>query len=361
MSRSHPQASSLPIEVEIADVAFGGAGVGRVGGKAVFVPFTIPGENVRAHVRRNRTKYVEADLDEVLVPSADRVLPVCPVFGICGGCKYQHIAYERQLEIKRNQVAQVLRRLGKLTDPPVLEMVPSPQPLGYRNRITVHRDGGTTGFYDVTGRRLVDVERCPIASDKVNGMLSRLRQTRVEDGNYCLSEPTATGGFHQTNTAAARRLLEIVESLCPDHGQRLIDAYCGSGFFSRRLVNRFDEVVGIEWSETSIAAARKKAAVNEKYVQGDVGAILGNVLASGSSPGTMVILDPPARGLDKPVVSALLDHAPQRILYVSCDPSTLARDLSRLSEKYHVDSATPLDMFPQTAEIEVVTALSVKE
>lgn len=347
----------LSIELEITDLAFGGAGVGRHEGKAVFVPYTIPGERVRAAVRRQKRNFAEADLEEVLEASPDRQDAPCPYFTLCGGCSYQHLPYERQLEAKSRQVEQVLRRLGGFTEIPLQPMVPSPRPFAYRNRITVHRSGNITGFYDRGGQRLIDIERCLIASDKVNDMLMRLRKTRVHDGNYSLSEPLFSGGFHQTNPHVAALLLEKVDSLCPAGFDLLIDAYCGAGFFAKRLLPKFQRVTGIEWSKASIASALKGAAANESYLQGDVADELGSVLQNADRDRTMLVLDPPATGLEKPVVTRICATPPARLVYVSCNPSTLARDLRSLCAIYKLVSVTPFDMFPQTAEIEVVAEL----
>ena len=130
----------LVLELVIEDLAFGGKGVARDKGKAVFVPFTIDGERVTAKIVREKKQFAEAELVEVLEPSPQRVLPECPYFGRCGGCSYQHISYEHQLELKARQVEQAMRRIGRLAEPPIHPMIPSPRPYGYRNRITVHAE-----------------------------------------------------------------------------------------------------------------------------------------------------------------------------------------------------------------------------
>ncbi|MEM7386860.1 MAG: TRAM domain-containing protein, partial [Verrucomicrobiota bacterium] len=179
----HPFAYHEEIELSIDTLTNLGKGLGRVDEWVVFVPYCLPGETVRARVYRNDKRYSEADLVEVLVPSPDRVDPNCPLFQTCGGCQYQHLAYGRQLEWKRRQVAEVLQHLAKL-DLPVQEVLPSPVPYGYRSKITPHfqkpRDGRieAIGFLK-TGRRseIVDVEHCPIALDDINGALPEVRQS----------------------------------------------------------------------------------------------------------------------------------------------------------------------------------------
>ncbi|HEX8679175.1 MAG TPA: TRAM domain-containing protein, partial [Chthoniobacterales bacterium] len=157
-----------PLELQIHDIAFGGAGVGRAEGKAVFVPFTIDGESISARIIREKKQFAEAELVEVLREAPQRTMPECPYFGRCGGCSYQHIDYAHQLELKRRQVEQLLRRVGRIAEPAVQPMLPSPKPYAYRNRVTVHAENGTVGYYRRDAHRLIDVEHCPIAAPEVN-------------------------------------------------------------------------------------------------------------------------------------------------------------------------------------------------
>ena len=145
-------AESALLQLEIQDVAFGGKGVARHDGKVYFVPFTIPGEKITARVLRQKKNFGEAELLHVETASPDRTEPPCPYFGRCGGCSYQHIAYDRQLAIKAAQVEQTLRRVGRLESVPMQPIVGAPHPYGYRNRIRVHSGGGVTGFF---------CQRCP--------------------------------------------------------------------------------------------------------------------------------------------------------------------------------------------------------
>ncbi len=342
------------MQLTIQDMAFGGKGVGRSEGLAVFVPFTIPGETVNVEITRRKKNYAEADLVSVETPSSDRVKPLCRYFGRCGGCAYQHIAYPVQLEVKARQVEQTLRRVGKLVDIPMRPMIASPKPYAYRNRIRVHVAGGVTGFYAFGANALIDIEECPIASAEVNDRLIGLRSRILPDGDYTVAERRNHGFFEQTNDEVAREMLQLVEQLITPGG-RLVDAYCGAGLFSRHLRSRYEEVVGIEENEFAVAHARSVAVANERYLAGDVAAHLPGILAE---PGeTTLILDPPAIGASARVLDAIVAAAPREVIYVSCNPATLARDLAILCRSFRLASVTPLDMFPQTAEIEVVAHL----
>jgi len=188
------------VDLKIEDIAFGGKGVGRAQGKAVFVPYTIEGEVVSAEVVRGKKQFAEAELVEVKESSPHRVEPQCPYFGRCGGCTYQHVSYEHQLAIKWRQVRDALQRIGKLKDIPMRPIIPSPRQYAYRNRITVHAQDGVIGFFRRDSHTLLDIERCPISRDEVNRALAELRaQTHVRDGHYTLRASASASVFSQTN------------------------------------------------------------------------------------------------------------------------------------------------------------------
>ena len=345
------------MELQIEDVAFGGKGVGRAEGKVVFVPFTIEGERVLARITREKKQFAEAELEQVLEASPHRVVPPCPYFGPCGGCSYQHITYEHQLATKAKQVEQALRRIGRIEPPPLKQIVPSPKPYEYRNRITVHAEDDVVGYYQRAVHRLIDVERCPIAAPEVNEALTDLRARRPRDGHYTLRSHSGPRVFAQTNDEVGEALGRLVESFLPSGQEVLIDAYCGAGFFAKRLLAKFDRVIGIEWDRFAVAVAQKGDAPNESYFAGDVEVELGRTLRDAVLAATSVIIDPPASGLSAVTRRTLIAYPPSNLVYVSCNPPTLARDLRELQERFAIHSITPLDMFPQTAEIECVAHL----
>ena len=362
------------VDLKIEDVAFGGKGVGREQGKAVFVPYTIEGEMVSAELVREKKQFSEAELVEVKQSSPNRVRPECPYFSRCGGCAYQHIDYQHQLAIKWRQVRDALQRIGKLKDVPMRPIIPSPRQYAYRNRITVHAHDGTIGFFRRDSHHLLDIERCPISRDEVNSALAELRERKyVRDGHYALRAASGPRVFSQVNDDVAQALRDLIVDLVPPNQELLIDAYCGAGLFAKALVEKFDRVIGIDWERFAIAAAKENATEKETYIEGDVESELQKVEAVHlnrptrekdtldgrlrSIAPTTIIVDPPATGLTEGVRKAIIDLAPETFIYVSCNPPTLARDLKHLHEKFAVDSVTPLDMFPQTAEIEVVAHL----
>ena len=356
------------MNVVIHEIAFGGKGVGRLeDGRVVFVPFVAAGETAEIEIVRQHRNYLEARLIAVEHPSPERVDPPCPYFGSCGGCSYQHLSAAEQGRVKRQQVEGVLRRIGRFENLPVRETVASPRAYEYRNRITVHVEEGVIGFFgQPTGRGLplIDIARCPIAEPAVNETLARFRARPWRREGHCTlrGNPGHQGGFLQTNDGAAAELLSVVANLLPGQGgaTHLIDAYCGAGFFARHLRDAFAQVVGIEWDQRGVEQAQREAAPHERYLCGDVAALLPDVLAVAPHGETLLLLDPPAEGTSDGVRRAIRSAPPTEIIYVSCNPATLARDLAALGPEYEILSVTPLDMFPQTAEIEAVAHLRFK-
>ncbi|MEY2482468.1 MAG: rRNA (uracil1939-C5)-methyltransferase [Verrucomicrobiota bacterium] len=345
------------LELTINDIAFGGKGVARDEGKAVFIPFTIDGERISARIVREKKQFAEGESVEVIEPSPHRAQPECPYFGGCGGCTYQHISYAHQLDLKARQVEQAMRRIGKLSEPPMRSIVPSPLPYGYRNRITVHAQDNVVGFYRRDVHELMDIARCPIAMPEVNDALAQLRAKRVRDGHYTLRAHSGPRVFAQTNDAVADAIVAHVAQTFGGEEKLLIDAFCGAGFFTKRLAPQFERVVGIDWDRFAIEAAQRDAGPKEGYVSGDVTTELRWLLQQSDLASTALIVDPPATGLSAEMRRAILDSPPRTMIYISCNPPTLARDIAELQERFAVASITPFDMFPQTAEIEAVVHL----
>src|SRR5213596_3262227 len=303
------------VDLKIEDIAFGGKGVARENGKAIFIPFTIEDETVSAEIVREKKKFAEAELVGVKESSPHRVTPECPYFGRCGGCTYQHINYEHQLAIKWRQVRDALQRIGKLKDIPMRPIIPSPKQYGYRNRITVHAQEGVIGFFRRDSHQLIDIEHCPISTDEVNRAMTELRgQPYVRDGHYTLRASDSARVFSQTNDEVADALRELVVNLVPSNQELLIDAYCGAGFFAKALLDKFERVIGIDWDKFAIAAAKQNATDKETYIASDVEeelasvsrndgflAVEGETRRLGSRHSLTLIVDPPATGLSADV------------------------------------------------------------
>jgi 23S rRNA (uracil1939-C5)-methyltransferase len=247
-------------------------------------------------------------------------------------------------------------------------IIPSLRQYAYRNRITVHAQDDVIGFFRRDSHHLIDIERCPISREEVNHTLAELReQKHVRNGHYTLRSAAESRIFSQVNDEIAQTLRNLIVDLVPPNQEVLIDAYCGAGFFAKALLDKFERVIGIDWDRFAIAAANENASEKETYIAGDIEgeltrsdgflALEGETRRLGSRRSLTIIIDPPATGLTEGVRKAITDLAPETLIYVSCNPPTLARDLKNLHEKFAIESVTPLDMFPQTAEIEVVVHL----
>ena len=395
-------------------------------GHNVFVAGGIPSERVVAEVVKVHRKYVSAKVVEVLEASPDRVEPPCPYYGECTGCQWQHLSYEAQLRTKREKVADALQRVGGFQDPPVSEVRPSPGQYGYRNhaRFTIRRQGkrgdrrqgkpedkrqgtgddnlegnreGALGFVNRETRQFVRIEKCLLMHDGVNELLEDLQDRCGEttqlsirasrySGDYLIQpylvHPEITvktgqkrytetvGGrdflvsspsFFQVNVDQAAAAADLVRdrlNLGPD--DVLLDAYTGVGIFAILLAPSVKKVIAVEESSAAVADAKLNGAGldNLEFVLGRTEDVLRNLPEKPDA----VILDPPRSGCQPRALESLINMAPPRLAYVSCDAETLGRDLNILCQGgYQLDEVVPLDMFPQTHHVECVAFLSRTE
>ena len=361
----------------ITDIAFGGEGVGRVNEFVVFVPFVALGEEVEAELTEVKKTFARARLVRVLAPSPSRVVPRCRHFGACGGCQYQHLDYSAQLELKRKQVADLFQRIGGMAPDVVAPVVPCPQPYGYRNRIMVRsqwdkfKQGLNIGFLRHDSRLLVDIEECPIAEPALNAQLLRVRAHPPPKGGLKVVLRIAPEGwelphdsFFQNNFFMLPDLVRTVREALQDCGSRhLVDGYCGVGFFALELADAVESFIGVELDAQAIQAARRNAAArrrfNGEFRLGATERVLPSLVAAFDPRRTTVLLDPPRAGCLRAALDALRQAEPAQVIYVSCHPATLARDLGILCADglFKVRRVTPLDLFPQTQHVECVTDL----
>ena len=364
-------------------------------GADIFVFGGIPGERVVAEVVRVRRQYVAARVVELLESAADRVSPPCGYYGQCTGCQWQHLDYAAQLTAKQDKVVSALERVGGFYNAPVWPILPSPRQYGYRNhaRFTVGK-AGDLGFVHRETRRFVRIDRCMLMHDGINELLSQLQDhcgetTQLairagrETGDYLVQPPLknpavsiATGqkryresiagrqfqvaspSFFQVNTEQAAQLIDTVRAALNLQGtETLLDAYTGVGAFAILLSPYVKKVYAVEESSAAVADAWENAAGLD-----NVAFLLGkteDILADLPEPPDAVILDPPRAGCQPSALAGIVNLGPPRLIYVSCDPETLARDLKILCQGgYAIDQIRPLDMFPQTHHVECVAVLT---
>lgn len=388
------------LELTIESLTNLGMGLARVDGWVVMVPFVIPGERVRARVFRNFQNYSDADLIEVLDASPDRVDPKCPLYQTCGGCQYQHMGYKRQLAEKTKHVEELMQKLGGI-DHPVEMAHGSPEVYHYRSKLTPHynrpdKEGRQPIGFLQYGRRnqIVDVAQCPIATEAINEALPEARDEArrsggkkrrkrggtllmrhvlegvVTDPQEIVSERVGdvtfqfkAGEFFQNNPFILPELVEHVAAEAAAEGARyLVDAYCGVGLFALSTAKNFEQVAGVEISEPAVRWAQANAKIsnvsNARFVIGKAEAIFNGLKFP---PGeTAMVIDPPRKGCDESFRQQLLSYRPQRLVYVSCDPATQARDLKEfIAGGYRITRIQPFDLFPHTRHIENVVSLSL--
>ncbi len=394
------------LEMEIATLTNLGVGLGRVpvgeGKWVVMAPFTLPGEKVRVRVYRNHKNYSEADLVAVLTPSPHRIDPKCPLFGQCGGCQYQHLAYAEQLKWKRQQVEELLKFMAGV-EFAVNPVIGSPREFGYRSKITPHFKAWSReqaagqpapiGFLKQGTRfDLLDVPRCDIATPEINAKLPEIRERtrlRLAAGEYkrdatlllrhaqegvitdydaviheqvgALKLHFLARDFFQNNPFILPAFTGYVREQAAGSGAKfLVDAYCGSGLFALSCAPAFERVTGIELSETSVKFATENAAANNianaAFRAGDAAQIFAGLDFPPTD--TAVVIDPPRKGCDELFLTQLFAFGPRAVVYVSCDPATQMRDLKGfLTAGYKLTAVQPFDLFPQTRHLECVITL----
>ena len=452
---NHPQwQQGQLVEVEIADLSDTGDGVGRWNERVVFVPDTVPGDRALVRLVHIKPQYAHAKLHKLLTASSHRIRPSCIVADKCGGCQWQHISYEYQLEAKQNQVIQALERIGGFISPSVEPVLAAPSALGYRNKATYPLGISSTnqvqaGYYQKASHQLINLNQCPVQDSRLNPLLAQVKQDiqargwtiydekhhkgqvrhlalRIgrRTGEMLLtlvvkdwdlpgivdqaqkwlnsypqlvgvslnrnlartnaifgSETTCIAGqpyllenfgglefqvrpdtFFQVYTETAEALLEMIMQYLNLQGDEvLVDAYCGIGTLTLPLAQRVRQAIGLEVQPEAVQQAQINADRNNiTNVTFQAGAVEKLLPQLGIAP-DIVLLDPPRKGCDRTVVESLLQSSPRHIVYVSCKPATLARDLKLLCQtgKYHLTKVQPADFFPQTNHVECAAFLTL--
>lgn len=418
------------MRVEIESLSFGGRGVARQDGKVLFVKGGIPNDVLDIKIIKDRGSYAEAVIEEIVVPSEERVAPPCPVFGTCGGCQHQDFSYAGQLREKENIMIDSLVRIGGFDGTSVEGIYPSPREYGYRTRVQLtawfYSGAWHIGYFQEGTHRKVDVEACPIADLKIEQAIERLSHvlSSIEDPGYPLdkviissdgshayitlvarrgrafaslsslvkhlkrfpeTEIVSTAGreeiefisdikgirflaspsvFTQSNPPVNEAMIETVLDWAELSGKEtVLDLYSGTGNFSIPCARSAGSVTGVEVNKKAAAFARKNAELNgaenvEFHVMSCEDFLDRN--AGGGERYDIVVLDPPREGA-KGIIEPIVKLSPEKIIYVSCDPATLSRDLKKFCQQgYGLIKSKPFDMFPQTYHIESVSLLTKK-
>ncbi len=391
---------------------YGGDALARLpDGRAVFIPYALPDEELLIWLVEEKERYARGEIIEIIKPSPLRIQPRCPHFCDCGGCHYQHISYEEQLKIKESIFIDQLERMGKIIDPPVKEIVPSPMVWNYRNQIQLHISReGELGFLRHRSDQIVPIQECHLPEDSLNQIwpalsleyipgLDRITIRSGEEGQDTLivlesSDPkpiefsvdlplsavhqgpggeivlagddftiipiqdipfvVSSGSFFQVNTPVAELIVNfLLEKLPLNDDSLVLDVYCGVGLFSAFLAPRVGKVIGIESDPKAGEDFLYNLASHKNVDFYDLPAE--NVLPFLDLTPDIILLDPPRAGISKTVLDSVVSLNPGLIVYISCDPATLARDSNRFQKQgFVLQESTPFDMFPQTFHIESV-------
>lgn len=396
------------LTVTIEKIIPGGHGLAFAENLTVFVALAVAGDRLRVRIREKKGKVAFAEIVEIIEPSGQRVKPLCPYFGVCGGCDFQQMSYEAQLEAKVGIVKDCLTRIGKINYSPEIQIIGSPIDYGYRSRAQWHLDtrNRKIGYFKRHSHNIVDVEVCPILLPKLQETLTDFRANlnwgefwaqTVEIETATAASAAGEGGGEEVSVYSTEIIEPTVDIVFEANGEKYfynaesffqgnpfliealvkaatenagggtaagaaaLDLFCGVGLFTLPLARKFGKVYGVEGSAKAIEFARRNAErarlSNIEFFDESVADWLAD---NASVNPDFVLLDPPRAGADKETIESLLQIKPKEISYVSCDPATLARDLRKLTESYSIENILAVDLFPQTHHVETVVRLQLK-
>ena len=399
------------MEVKITDMDFQGRGIARIEGVVTFVDNALKGEVVDVEITKKSKKFYEAKPLTIKKQSPKRVEPSCPYYQECGGCDLMHIDYENQLEFKRNKVKTTLKKFANIV-PKIEAIIPSDEIFNYRNKITFHVSNDI-GFFEKRTNDFVKIDNCLICDFNINKLIKKFKKlelnyvtnitvriskmtlekmiiieatknidTKILDksgsiylkikdkyihkaGNKNIAEKmndyvfyVSPSSFFQVNTFQAIKLYDKVKEYASlDGSQNVLDLYCGTGTIGLYLADKAKKVYGIEVNEEAIKDANYNKKVNDIKNIEFYALNANQFLTKIKDNIDVLIVDPPRGGLDKKTINSILKLNPLKIIYVSCDVATLARDLNILKENYDILKVTPVDMFPNTCHCESVCIL----
>lgn len=405
--------------VKITNLDHYGRGIGKYYNKTIFVDNALPSEEVNVKITNNKKNYFEAVVTNYLKKSENRVDPICPYFEICGGCNIMHMTYQNQLEYKQNKVIEIMKKFAGI-DSSIIKNIISVEQFNYRNKITL-QVSKKIGLYKKASYEIVNIDKCHISNCNINKIIEKLNKMNLENINQIIIKSSlntndimvvfsiynkinekylvdslkddvtaiikkykneekclygkssiiekindyqfyiSPSSFFQVNTKCMEKLYDKVkEYIKPDKEMCILDLYCGTGTIGIYLSKYVKDVIGVEINKSAVKDAIKNANLNDvdniKFICADVKDVIKDYKNKDA-----IIVDPPRAGLSKEAVNNLIKLNANKIVYVSCDPITLARDINILKEFYNLKEITPVDMFPNTYHVETVTLLSKKD
>ena len=384
-------------ELRVERIVPNGFGISFADGLTVFTPLTAPGDVVRVKVIQLKKKIAFAEIVDVIEPSPDRITPPCKYFGICGGCDFQQMGYQSQLDAKLAILRDCLKRIGKIDWPGEIPIISSPKEFEYRSRAQWHleRASKKLGYLKRNSHEIVEVDTCLVLTPELDAELVRLRReidweglwddrTRIDagvgdDGTVSIYSPElnaptkeiesvvngeefsySASAFFQGNRFMAEQLVQA--ALAGASGETAMDLYCGVGLFSLPMARKFREVTAVEENDTAVEFAERNA-ISAKLdnIQFWATSVRGFLKSNEAKTADFVLLDPPRSGAEPETIIKIAQLRPTEISYVSCEPSMLARDLRTLLDHgYSIRSIMALDLFPQTHHVETGVRLALE-
>ena len=385
-----------------------GRGICYVDNTITFVPNTLPSEEVDIKITKQSKKYNEGKVVEYITYSTLRKEPICPYYNTCGGCELLHLSYEDTLDYKKDKLESILKKYANIDQD--IEIIPSDNQYNYRNKITLKVQNGNYGYYESNTHNIVSIDHCYLAEDSINNFLKDIKYLNVRNGeiiirsNYnkelliwiktkekvkpaidylkknhliagiVINNNSITGedkfieiinnklfqvsydSFFQVNRNICSKLFYLIAKEIKDNST-ILDLYCGVGTLGINVADKCNKIFGIEIIKNAILNCVTNAKINNLnntyYLLGDVSKCLSKI----NDKIDTIIVDPPRAGLDNLTKDTIINFKPNKIIYVSCDPMTLARDLKELNKEYNISKITGLDMFPYTHHCESITVL----
>ena len=384
------------LKATIYALAFGGDGVGKIEGKICFVSGALPGEEVAFKVSKETPSYIKGSVTEILKPSPDRVEPECKYYKYCGGCQLQHLAYEKEVSYKREQVIELLNRIAGISQVGDIKITPSDKCYNYRSTVTLHRVKKRYGFYSKDSSTITEIDSCQLAIKAINDKIAALRNSKEKDskdkdvtlkvdhmgqvwssdrqgqrfyvdsykGNEMFFSPKS---FSQGNRFVSEKIAEVLGEWMPSGGENtaFFDVYCGVGFFSFMLGERFGNKIGIDSTRTAIDCAKTTVKTRKlegyKFYKAEAEESFFDIFGTNKKEKNIILLDPPRKGLNKDFLNKLkIEPGIDLIYYISCDPARLARDIKVFTEDnvWNLGRIQIFDMFPRTKHIETLVELT---
>ena len=391
--------------IEILRLDHQGRGIGKIDNKIIFIPNTLPGEIIEYNITKSKKKYLEGEITKFIKKSSQRIEPICPYYNKCGGCQLMHLNYQNQLKYKQEKIENIIHKYVN-ENIKIESIIKADNIYNYRNKITLHSKN-KIGMYKKDSNTIINIDSCLIANNKINEIIKELNKINIyedeiiirnngqdsllkyqnEQNNFnkinvdsiILNNQNIKGkgynietienlkfiisptSFFQVNTEQTIKLYNLIKNLANcNKSDNILDLYCGTGTIGLFINNNSKNILGIEINKDAIKDANQNIILNHiqnaKFINDDAKNYINKI----NYQPDIIIVDPPRSGLFKGMIEKLIKFKAKKIIYVSCDPITLSRDLKELTNRYQIEKIYPIDMFPNTYHVESVCLLTLK-